>query len=88
MRMFNKFETCMQNTPEPLYNTVHYNATLDIKRTRVGSQLAIYDSFSYITSAIYSRYNTVWITNTEIDLDPENSAVKRLWCIDRIQWKF
>ena len=28
----------------------------------------------------YSRYNTVWIANTEIGLDPNNSVIKRLWC--------
>ena len=29
----------------------------------------------------YSHYNTVWIANTEIGLDPNNSVIKRLWCI-------
>ena len=43
--------------------------------------MAIKDSFSYITYAFYSRYNTVWITNTEIGLDPKNSVKKRLWCM-------
>ena len=28
----------------------------------------------------YSRYNTVWIANMEIGLDPNNSVIKRLWC--------
>ena len=29
----------------------------------------------------YSPYNTDWIANTEIGLDPNNSVIKRLWCI-------
>ena len=29
----------------------------------------------------YSHYNTDWIANTEIGLDPNNSVIKRLWCI-------
>ena len=29
---------------------------------------------------IYSRYNTDWITNTEIVLDSINSVIKRLRC--------
>ena len=43
--------------------------------------MAIKDSFSCITYAFYSQYNTVWIANMEIGLDPENSVIKRLWCI-------
>ena len=31
----------------------------------------------------YSQYNTDWIANTEISLDPINSVIKRLWCIDQ-----
>ena len=67
------------NTPEPLYNTVRYNTVLDITRIRVGPQIAILDSFCYITYAFYSHYNTVWIANMEIVLDPNNSVIKRLW---------
>ena len=40
--------------------------------------MAIKDSFSYITYAFYSRYNTVWRANTEIGLDPKNGVIKRL----------
>ena len=69
-------------TPEPLYITVRYNTVLDITRIGTGPQMAIKDSFSYITYAFYSRYNTVWIANTEIGLDPKSSVIKRLWCID------
>ena len=43
--------------------------------------MAIQNFFSYITYAFYSQYNTVWISNTEIVLDPNNSVVKRLACI-------
>ena len=28
----------------------------------------------------HSRYNTDWIANREIGLDPNNSVIKRLWC--------
>ena len=34
--------------------------------------------FSYITIHFFSRYNTVWISNKEIGLDPNNSVIKRL----------
>ena len=38
------------NTPEPLYNMVCYNTVLDnTTRIRVGPQMSIYNSFSYIT---------------------------------------
>ena len=43
--------------------------------------MAIQDSFSHIIYAFYSHYNTVWIANTEIGLDPNDSVKKRLWCI-------
>ena len=39
----------LQNTPQPLYNTVRYNAVLDITRISAGPQMVIKDSFSYIT---------------------------------------
>ena len=29
----------------------------------------------------YSRNNTGWIANKEIDLDPNNSVINWLWCI-------
>ena len=29
----------------------------------------------------YSHYNTDWIANTEIGLDPNNSVMKRFCCI-------
>ena len=44
-RLFDDFE----NTPKPLYNTVHYNTVLDITRISVGPQMVIFDLFSYIT---------------------------------------
>ena len=78
MRIFRKFTV---PTPEPLYNTVRYNMVLDITRIRLGPQMAIQNFFSYITYAFYSQYNTVWISNTEIVLEPKNSVVKRLACI-------
>ena len=36
------------------------------------------DFFPYKTK--HRRYNTVWIVNTEIVLDPNNNVIKRLWC--------
>ena len=58
---------------------VRYNMVLDIAQIGTGPQMAIKDSFSYIIYAFYSRYNMVWIANTEIGLDPKNSVIKRLW---------
>ena len=69
------------HSPEPLYNTVRYNTVLDITWIRLGPQMAIQNFFSYITYAFYSRYNTVWIANTEIVWDPNISVIKRLWCM-------
>ena len=70
-----------ESTPEPLYNTVHYNTVLDITRIKVGSQMAILDTFFCMTCAFYSQYNTVWIDNTETGLNSYSSVIKRLWCI-------
>ena len=36
------------------------------------------------TCTFYSHYNTDWIANSIIGLDPNNSVVKRLWCIVQI----
>ena len=46
--------------------------------------MVIFDLFSYIAIhfTLVARYNTVWIANTEIGLDPNNSVIKRLWCIN------
>ena len=33
---------------------------------------------SYI---LYIHYNLYWIANKEIGFDPNNSVIKRLWCI-------
>ena len=56
---------------------------LDITQIRTGPQMAIWlfkTLFSYITYAFYSQYNMVWIANTEIGLDPNNSVKNSLWC--------
>ena len=47
---------------------------LDITLITVGPQLDIFAICLYI----YTRYNTDWIANTEIGLDPSNSLIKRL----------
>ena len=49
---------------------------LDITLIAVGPQLYCFAICLYI----YSRYNTDWIANTEIGLDPSNSVIKRLRC--------
>ena len=65
-------------------NWIHLNLFitwfLDTTRIRVGPQMALWDSFVYITYAFYSQCNTGWIANMEIGLDPNNSVMKRLWC--------
>ena len=66
------------STPEPLYNTVHYNTVLDITRIRIGPQVTIENTFAYITDAFYFQYNTVWMAYTETGLDPNKSVIKRL----------
>ena len=67
----------IHNTPQPLYNTVHYNTVLDITRISIGP---LYYIFLH-NYTFYSRYNTIWIANMEIGLDPNNSVIKRLWCM-------
>ena len=32
----------------------------------------------------YSCYNTNWIANKDIGLDPNNSVIKRLWCSKQV----
>ena len=32
----------------------------------------------------YARYNTNWIANKEIGLNPSNSVIKRLWCLNNV----
>ena len=61
-------------TPGPLYNTVLVKTLIT-----VGPQLVILDYFCYLSiDTFYSHYNTVWIANTEIGLDPNNySVIKR-----------
>ena len=61
-------------TPGPLYNTIRYNTVLDLTLIIIGPQLG-YFCYFYI---FYSHYNTDWIANTEIGLDPDNSVIKRL----------
>ena len=65
-------ETRNHSTPQPLYKKVRYNTVLDITRISVGPQLVILDLFSNITLH-FTLVITVWIANTEIGLDPNNS---------------
>ena len=60
-------------TPGPLYNTVHYS-TVDHCRIPTGLFLLYVYTF-------YSGYNTDWIANTEIGLDPSKRVIKRFRCI-------
>ena len=74
---------CCCHTPEPLYNRVYYNTVLDIIWIRVGMQMTIYRVkliFLY-HYAFYTLCNTVFIANKEINLDPNNSVIKRFWSI-------
>ena len=74
----NSISELCQSTFEPFYNMVCYNTVLDMTRIRVGPQMAVLKTFSNVTYAFYSGYDTVWIINTEIGLDPKNSVIKRL----------
>ena len=67
------------STPQPLYNKVRYNMVLDITDQcwTPNDHLGLIFLFN---NTFYSRYNTDWIANTEIGLDPNNSVIKRLWC--------
>ena len=60
-------------TPRLFCNMVRYSTVLDITQTMNGLILL----YIYI---FYSRYNTNWIANTEIVLDPNNNVIKRLRC--------
>ena len=70
--------------PQPLYYMVHYNKILDLTWVIAAPHMVIKYGFCYITT-FYSRYNMYWIANTEIGLDPNNSVIKRLWCIANLQ---
>ena len=66
-------------TPGPLYNTVRliqhgFGYNTDHSWTPYGIILL----YIYI---FYSCYNTDWIANMEIVLDPNNSVIKRLRCM-------
>ena len=71
-------------TPQPLYYTVRYNTVLDITRVNAGPQMVIKKLILLYNYTFYSRYNTDWIANTEIGLDPNKSVIKRLWCTYRV----
>ena len=40
--------------------------------------------FSISTTHFVFGYNTVWTANTVYAMDPNNSVIKRLWCIDNL----
>ena len=67
------------HTHQPLCNRVRYNSfgyNMDQCWTPIGHfRLILLYNFTF-----YSCYITVWIANTEIGLDPNNSVIKRLWC--------
>ena len=60
------------STPEPLYNTAHYNTILDITLITVGPHS---DYFLLYVYTFYSHYKMDWIANTETGLDPSNSVI-------------
>ena len=77
-----KKKTVYLSTPGPRNNMLLYITVLDITLITVGLQLLISNYFCLFLLyfyTFYSRYNTVWIANTEIGLDPNNSVIKRLW---------
>ena len=57
-------------TPQPLYNTVHYNSVWDITQAIAGPQMVILRLILLYNYLFYSSYNMDWISNTEIGLDP------------------
>ena len=75
----------LNDTPEPLYNTLHYNTVLVKMRSSARPQKVIKDEFTYLNDyiivAFCSIFNKAWIANTEFGLDPNNSVIKRLWNI-------
>ena len=65
-----------------LHSTVRYRTVLDIHNTdHPWTPNAHFRLFLLYMYTFYSRYNTDWIANMEIGLDPNNSVIKRLWCI-------
>ena len=71
------------STPGPLYNMLHYNTDLDITDhywtpvSHLTNRLFLLYVYTF-----YSIYNTDWIANMEINLDSNNSVIKRLrWII-------
>ena len=62
-------------TPGPLCNMFHYKMVLDISWLIAGPQMVLLYIYTF-----YSRYNTDWIANTDIGLDPNNSVIKKLRC--------
>ena len=63
----------IENIAQPLYNMVRYNTD---QCWTPNYYLGLFFQYKY---TYYSRYNTDWIANTEIGLDPNNSDIKRLW---------
>ena len=58
-------------TPGPLYNTLHNNTVLNsfeynTDHCWIPNGLSLLDVYT-----VYSRYNTYWIANTKIGLDPQ-----------------
>ena len=58
---------------------VHYSMDLDITWTIYGPKMVILNLFCHI-SIHFTRYNTDWIADTDIVLDPYYN-VQRMWCI-------
>ena len=77
-----------RTTLQPLYNMTHYNTVLDITQFKDGSQKCIiilkndhkWSFFNIIYTFLFG-YNMVVLTNTVYVMDPNNSVIKRFWCI-------
>ena len=59
---------------------VHYNTVLVITH-QCWNPIGLLLLYVY---TFYSHNNTVWIANTEIGLDPNNSVIKRLRCTQKV----
>ena len=70
------------DTPGTHYNMLHYTMVLDITLIIVGCQIVMLDFFFFFCyMSIHFTHVITWIANKELVLDPNNSVIKRLWCM-------
>ena len=78
-------------TLEPLYKMIHYKMVSDIRWFKCGPQKCciltkMYRLYRKMIIFLYDPYIFVWIqhgclANMVFALNPNNSVIKRLWCI-------